>query len=94
MIALYRSFDDVVRLSVITSFSCANAVIAQYALGYKYGNPDGESPIESAAGNVVGTFVNMIEMHRNLNIWGRLSGVQTIDAAYLWNAVSGEGIPS
>ena len=42
----------------------------------------------------MGTLVSMIELHRNLNKWGRLSGVQPIDAPYLWNAVSGEGIPS
>ena len=70
------------------------ALILKNALGFKYGNPDSDSPIESAAGNIVGTLVSMIELHRNLNKWGRLSGVQPIDAAYLWNAVSGEGIPS
>ncbi len=71
-----------------------DALIAQNALGFKYGNPDSASPIEGAAGNIVGTLVSMIELHRNLNKWGRLSGVQPIDAAYLWNTVSAEGIPS
>ena len=70
------------------------ALIARNALGFKYGNPVSDSPIESAAGNIVGTLVSMIELHRNLNRWGRLSGVQPIDTPYLWNSVSGEGIPS
>ncbi len=71
-----------------------DALVAQNAIGFKYGNPNSDSPIESAAGNIVGTFVSMIELHRNLNRWGRLSGVQPIDSSYLWNSVSGEGIPS
>ena len=70
-----------------------DALVAQNAIGFKYGNPNSDSPIESAAGNIVGTFVSMIELHRNLNRWGRLSGVQPIDSSYLWNSVSGEGIP-
>ena len=71
-----------------------DALVAQNVIGFKYGNPNSDSPIESAAGNIVGTFVSMIELHRNLNRWGRLSGVQPIDSSYLWNSVSGEGIPS
>ena len=70
------------------------ALIAKNALGFKYGNPDSDSPIKSAAGNIVGTLVSMIELHRNLNKWGRLSGVQPIDTPYLWNSINGEGIPS
>ena len=70
------------------------ALVARNAIGFKYGNPDSDSPIESAAGNIVGTLVSMIELHRNLNRWGRLSGVQPIDTPYLWNSVNGEGIPS
>ncbi len=71
-----------------------DALIAQNALGFRYGNPDSESPTESAAGNIVGTLVSMIELHRNLNRWGHLSGVQPIDSPYLWSSVTGEGIPS
>ena len=71
-----------------------DALIAQNALAFKYGNPDSDSPIESAAGNIVGTLVSMIELHRNLNSWGHLSGVQSIDSPYLWNTATGEGIPS
>ena len=69
-------------------------LVARNAIGFKYGNPDSDSPIDSAAGNIVGTLVSMIELHRNLNKWGRLSGVQPIDTPYLWNSFNGEGIPS
>ena len=71
-----------------------DALVAQNAIGFKYGNPDSDSPIDSAAGNIVGTLVSMIELHRNLNKWGRLSAVQPIDTSYLWNSINGEGIPS
>ena len=57
--------------------------------------PDSDSPIESAAGNIVGTFVSMIELHRNLNRWGRLSWCATDRFVLIFGtSVSGEGIPS
>ena len=64
------------------------------SFGFKYGNPDSGSPSESAAGNIVGTLFSMIELHRNLMLWGQLSSVQSIDSPALWNSVSGHGIPS
>ena len=69
-------------------------LILENAFGFKYGNPDSESPSESAAGNIVGTLVSMIELHRNLKRWGRLPGVLPIDSPDLWNESTGEGIPS
>ncbi len=71
-----------------------DALIAQNALGFRYGNPDSESPTASAAGNIVGTLVSMIELHRNLNKWGHLTGVRPIDSPQLWSTATGEGIPS
>ncbi len=38
-------------------------------LGFKYGNPNSESPAVSATGNIVGTLVSMVELHRNLQQW-------------------------
>ena len=79
----------------LSSHDGSNAsVMSENILGFKYGNPSSGYPVESAAGNVVGTLVSMIELHRNLHRWGRLSGILPIDSAYLWNTVSGDGIPS
>ena len=49
-----------------------DALVAQNAIGFKYGNPESDSPIESAAGNIVGTLVSMIELHRKSEQMGTI----------------------
>ncbi len=94
VVAELRTARNELARSLKAQDDSEESLILENAFGFKYGNPDSESPAESAAGNIVGTFVSMIELHRNLKKWGRLTGVQPMDSPYLWNAVTGEGIPS
>ena len=66
----------------------------QARLTKKYGNHDSANKMESVAGNIVGTLFSMIQLHMNLNEWGGLQNVLTIDAPDLYQQVAPHnGIP-
>ena len=50
----------------------------------KYGNYNSVDPLNSVAGNVIGTLTSMVQLHYNLKKWGQILNILPIDHKSLW----------
>ena len=50
----------------------------------KYGNYNSVDPLNSVAGNIIGTLTSMVQLHYNLKKWGQILNILPIDHKSLW----------
>ncbi len=75
--------------------ACPAATRARLSGRYGLRQAQQRQQVESVAGNIVGTLFSMIQLHMNLNEWGGLQNVLTIDAPDLYQKIAPyDGIPA